>query len=149
MDTLITRLNEAGVRYLLIGGQAIRLHGLPRFSMDWDLFVPPHDEKNFKAIGEALSDELDLEVLPMGPRGEHLVQTYQTSEGVLQFHLAVPGLCDFDEAESRAVTLKDENGAAARCVCLRDLLASKEAAHRPQDHQDILFLRARLAALQE
>ena len=25
------------VRYLLMGGQAMRLAGMPRFSMDWDL----------------------------------------------------------------------------------------------------------------
>lgn len=40
MDSLIAVRNAAGARYLVIGGQAVRLHGLPRFSMDWDLFVP-------------------------------------------------------------------------------------------------------------
>lgn len=41
MDSLITAMNQAGVRYLVIGGQAVRLHGLPRFSMDWDFLPPP------------------------------------------------------------------------------------------------------------
>lgn len=40
METLIAKLNEAGVRYVAIGGQAVRLHGMPRFSLDWDLLVP-------------------------------------------------------------------------------------------------------------
>jgi hypothetical protein len=31
MDELIERFNKNGVRYLLIGGQAIRLEGMPRF----------------------------------------------------------------------------------------------------------------------
>jgi hypothetical protein len=39
MGTLTGRLAADGARYLVIGGQAVRLHGLPRFSMDWDLFV--------------------------------------------------------------------------------------------------------------
>ena len=44
MDELLARLNSGSVRYLLIGGQALRLLGLPRFSMDWDFFIPPRDE---------------------------------------------------------------------------------------------------------
>jgi len=34
MDEIIRRFNQAQVRYLLIGGQTMRLEGLPRFSMD-------------------------------------------------------------------------------------------------------------------
>jgi hypothetical protein len=47
MDELILAFNAAGVRYLLVRGQAMRLTGMPRFSMDWDFFIPPHDENNF------------------------------------------------------------------------------------------------------
>jgi len=43
MDELIARFNAAGVRYLVIGGQAIRLKGMPRFTMDWDFYIPPRD----------------------------------------------------------------------------------------------------------
>ena len=42
MNELILAFNAAGVRYLLAGGQAMRLAGMPRFSMDWDFFIPPH-----------------------------------------------------------------------------------------------------------
>ena len=41
MDELIQRLNAQGIRYLVIGGQAARLEGVPRFSMDWDFYLPP------------------------------------------------------------------------------------------------------------
>jgi hypothetical protein len=41
MNELILAFNAAGVRYLLVGGQAMRLTGMPRFSMDWDFFIPP------------------------------------------------------------------------------------------------------------
>ena len=39
MEEVIQRFNQSAVRYLLIGGQAVRLEGLPRFSMDWDLYI--------------------------------------------------------------------------------------------------------------
>ena len=45
MDEFIQQLNAAGARYLLIGGQAMRLAGMPRYSMDWDFFIPPHDKE--------------------------------------------------------------------------------------------------------
>lgn len=45
MNDLFRPLNAAGIRYLLAGGQAMRFFGMPRFSMDWDLFIPPHDAK--------------------------------------------------------------------------------------------------------
>jgi hypothetical protein len=34
VDEVIRRFNASGVRYLVIGGQAVRLEGCPRFSMD-------------------------------------------------------------------------------------------------------------------
>jgi hypothetical protein len=43
VEELIRRFARAGVRYLVIGGQAVRLEGMPRFSMDWDIHVPPHN----------------------------------------------------------------------------------------------------------
>ncbi len=145
MDSLIAHLNEAGVRYLLIGGQAVRLHGLPRFSMDWDLFVPPRDTENLAKIACALYPEIDVELLPLGARGENIIQTYQTRWGVIQFHLVVPGIPSFDEADARSVVLEDEEGVPAKVVSARDLLAAKRAANRPQDQQDILFLETLLS----
>lgn len=145
MDTLICRLNTAGARYLVIGGQAVRLHGLPRFSMDWDLFVPPHDEANLRLIERALDEELNIPLLPLGPRGENLIQTYQTRFGIVQFHLMVPDLASFDLAEKRAVRLTDEDSQLVPCVSAADLLSAKLAAHRAQDEQDIAFLKELLA----
>ena len=49
MDELIQKFQAAGIRYLLVGGQAMRLEGMPRFSMDWDLFIPPRDTANIAA----------------------------------------------------------------------------------------------------
>lgn len=43
MDEVIRRFNNEGVRYLVIGGQAVRLEGCPRFSMDWDVMGGAED----------------------------------------------------------------------------------------------------------
>lgn len=100
MNELILALNAAGIRYLLVGGQAMRLTGMPRFSMDWDFFIPPRDENNLTKLNEILKEELDVPLVALGLRGENFIQTYQTRWGILQFHLGLPGVPRFDEAET-------------------------------------------------
>ena len=36
METLLKRLNDAGARYVVIGGQAMLQQGMPRITLDWD-----------------------------------------------------------------------------------------------------------------
>lgn len=91
MDELIRRFNSSSVRYLLIGGQALRLKGMPRFSMDWDFYIPPHDTGNIELINSILEDVLDIRVVQLGSGGKNVVQTYQTEWGILQFHLGGSG----------------------------------------------------------
>lgn len=140
MDEVIRWFNERGVRYLVIGGQAVRLEGCPRFSMDWDLYIPSRDAANMDRINQILDGEIDLPLIPMGPGGENFVQTYQTRWGVLQFHLTGPGLPPFDEADRRAVTHMTEEQVPVRCLAGADLLESKKRANRPSDAADIKFL---------
>jgi hypothetical protein len=78
MTELFRQLDSANVRYLLIGGQAMRLFGMPRHSLDWDLYIPSDDQANFEKLNDLLGAELDIPVVPLGERGENFVQTYQT-----------------------------------------------------------------------
>ena len=140
MNELLLTFNAANIRYLLVGGQAMRLTGLPRFSMDWDFFIPPRDAVNFSKFNEILKDELDMPLIPLGAHGENFIQTYQTRWGVLQFHLGLPGVPRFDEAEAAVVIHKTETGVPVKCLSGIHLLAAKRAADRPQDQVDIAFL---------
>jgi len=140
MNDLLSTFNAAGIRYLLAGGQAMRLYGMPRFSMDWDFFIPPHDEQNFKRLNALLERELDVPLVPLGARGENFIQTYQTCWGILQFHLGLPGVPRFDEAEAHLAVRTSEEGTTVKCLSGADLLAAKRAAGRPQDQADIVFL---------
>ena len=133
MDEIMERFNQNGIRYLVIGGQAARLSGVPRFSMDWDIYIPPGDHDNIRLINKVLAGELDIELEPLGAGGCNFVQTYQTRFGILQFHLAGPGLPRFDEAEKRTQIGTTENGTEVKMLSDEDLLASKEAAGRGPD----------------
>ena len=141
MEALLRKLNDAQVRYVVIGGQAMLQEGMPRFTLDWDLFIPPFDLDNFAKLNSALTDELDMEVEPLDVKtGEGFVQTFQTSAGIIQFHLSPLGLPNFSEVENRAVT-RDYKGVPVKYLCLDDLLNSKLAVARDKDADDILFLK--------
>lgn len=43
MEKIIGIFNDNNVRYLLMEGQALRLLGMPRFTMDWDILIPGED----------------------------------------------------------------------------------------------------------
>lgn len=58
----------------------------------------------------------------------------------MQFHLVMPGVPRFEEAEQGAVTRTLEDGTPVRCMSGRHLLAAKRAANRSQDQSDIAFL---------
>ena len=116
---------------------------MPRFPLDWALFVPPRDLENFARINLALTDELDIELKPLDLQtGDGFVQTFQTSKGIIQFHLSPPGLPGFDLVEQRAV-IHDYHGVPVKYLCLDDLLQSKLAVARDKDSDDILFLQTK------
>jgi hypothetical protein len=142
MEAIIDRFNQAGIRYLVMGGQAVRLAGLPRFSMDWDIYIPPRDIENITRINDLLGDELDVPVEPLGPKGEYFIQTYQIGASILQFHLGGPGLPDFEACEARAVVRTTENGTRVNSLSLQDLMESKRCAGRAIDQSDIEYLEA-------
>jgi predicted nucleotidyltransferase len=145
MNAVVAALAKAKVRFVVIGGQAVRILGYPRATIDWDLFVPPRDEENFKKIDAVLNEiatpgEYDMGIVALGPKGENFIQTYQLQWCLLQFHLVVPGIKSFEEAEQQAVEVTDGGVAFKRLSGLM-LLKAKEAAGRAQDQEDIKFLR--------
>ena len=149
MERLLKKLNDGQVRYVVIGGQAMLQEGMPRFTLDWDIFIPPHDADNFEKLNAALEDELDMKVEPLDVRsGDGFVQTFQTRAGIIQFHLAPPGLPKFATVEGRAVT-RDYKGIPVKYLCLDDLLSSKLAVARDKDSDDILFLQMKKQRLQK
>jgi hypothetical protein len=140
MEVQLSQMNALGARYVVIGGQAMLQEGMPRFTLDWDLFIPYDDSNNFDRINQALAGELDLDLLPFDPKtGEGFIQTFQTGAGIIQFHQMVPGLPKFDSVETRSI-IRDYKGVPIRYLCLDDLLASKLAVARDKDSDDILFL---------
>ncbi len=140
MEQIIKLFNENNVKYLVIGGQAIRLMGMPRYSMDWDIFIPGKDIDNINKINELLDEIIDMELELLGDRGQNFVQTFQTIYGIIQFHLAPIAIPKFEEANKNGKKLESETGVKINCLSVNDLYYCKKKINRPKDAGDILFL---------
>jgi predicted nucleotidyltransferase len=133
-------LEDNGVRYLLIGGYAVIMHGHPRFTSDLDLVVSP-SEGNVSRLIKSLQE--------FGFAGPALQSSVFTSPrslvrlGVEPIKIEILNYiegADFDAALDRAETRLVED-IRIKLISLTDLLANKQAVGRPQDLVDVIKLR--------
>jgi hypothetical protein len=123
-------LNQEGAHYLVIGGFALALHQVPRFTHDVDLLIKD-DETNFRLVIAALSrlaDGAAKELVPEDFRENLVVKVADEVEvdvsrraWVVTYDEALPGACE-------AVI----DGVRIPFLGLKDLIRSKQT-HRAQD----------------
>jgi hypothetical protein len=137
--TLCGHLNRHGVEYLVIGGWAAIIHGLPRTTLDVDIFIRP-TEANAGRVIAALS-EIGFGIARDLTTDEILGRSVLPFADQLRVDIFTRpwGLGDYDACAARAVRVEFE-GVAIPVVHFDDLLASK-ATDRPQDRADADALR--------
>jgi hypothetical protein len=153
IEEVLEALNQAHVRYLVVGGVAVVLHGYLRTTADLDL-VLQLDRGNILRAMEALgslgyrprapvSPEsfADAEVRARWLREKQLTvfSLWSSVHPDLEVDLFVEEPFDFDEAYARALCVPLER-TTITLISLDDLLALKRRANRPLDHQDVAAL---------
>jgi hypothetical protein len=152
-ERLITTLARHGVRYVLIGAMAARLHGFPRVTADADI-TPARDADDMRRLADTLR-ELEARVytdaVPEGlpfdcspsmlARGE--MWNLVTSAGRLDVAFMPSGTEGYADLIRDAESF-DVFGVRLDVASLEDIIRSKEAADRPQDRQDVVILREML-----
>lgn len=148
---LLAALEEADVRFVVIGGFAVGAHGYPRATKDLDI-VPDPDPENLGRLASLLS-ELDASVLGMEEFDEdEVIQpdaaglemggnfVLATSHGRLDIMQLIGPDLEYVDLDSAAV--EDEVfGHRVRFCGFDHLVAMKEAAGRPEDEIDLQRLR--------
>jgi predicted nucleotidyltransferase len=136
-------LNQAGARYLLVGGQAVLLHGVVRATKDIDIFIPK-DLENLERILDALGElpyRIAREIDPVDAlRKPITIIGDDPRVDLLTFGQGLP----FDEALARCCEVEVE-GVRIPYMGLDDLIRMKDTS-RLQDQSDVQSLR-RLKAL--
>ena len=139
---LIEALNEHSVDYIVVGGFAVYLHGLQRFTADLDVFVRP-DEGNAQRLRDALRsvypDDPVIEEMTLSEMNEYAVLRYGTPSGFyLDIMVRIGNVLSFEDLSSIAETIE---GVQIRLADAASLLKMKGGSVRPQDQMDSDFLR--------
>ena len=137
-------LNSEGVKYVVVGGCAVILHGYYRTTHDIDLLVDSSIE-NIKRLKKAFqeifkSDEIseirDIDinqyaVVRFAPESEEIVIDMIGKIGSIDFKTAIQ---DIEEIELEGVKIP---------VCGLSTLIETKRGVRPKDKEDLLFLKGK------
>lgn len=142
--SLLRRLTEAGVDFVVIGGVAVILQAAPRLTRDLDICyatTPANLERLGRVliqVGATLRDVGDD--LPFVPDAQTLRKTetltLSTREGNLDLLVRPAGSPTYGRLRSRADRM-DIDGLTIAVAAVTDLIAMKRAAGRPQDIVDL------------
>ena len=155
IETVLAALNDAGVRYLIVGGVAVVLHGHLRTTADLDLVVQLESENALRAV-RALAK---LGYQPHAPvqveqfadpavrntwirdKGLTVLSLWSSRFPGLEVDLFVSEPFNFDATYARALDVSlDET--TATVVSIQDLLALKRMSDRPIDQADVDALKS-------
>jgi hypothetical protein len=158
-EPLFRALNDAGCRYVVVGGVAVVLHGHARLTADVDLIVDLEPE----GLGRTLDTLKGLSFEPQVPvpierfadpairrawrdeKGMQVFSLWNRHDPMLVVELFVESPIDFDELWERAETVPVSE-TAVRVASIPDLIRLKRLAGRPLDLDDVRQLE-RLARL--
>jgi hypothetical protein len=150
-DELMEALVGAEVRFILIGGLAVGVHGAVRATRDMDI-VPDRDPTNLERLAavlhklEAQQIGVDTELLPyratdaegLAAGGSFQLATVHGQLDVLQESDVIPA---YSTLAADAIEI-DWRGHAIRVCSLARLREMKQAADRPLDRLDLEALAA-------
>jgi hypothetical protein len=152
---IFTLLTEARVRFVVVGGLALLLHGLDRLTADVDLVLDLSIDATADAVRtltasgyRSMAPVNPMELADPARRAE-----WQTSRGMKVFSfwdstnarptvdVMLDPVVSFSDLYESA-TVMTVGGTPVRVASIPHLIALKQAAGRPQDHADIERLRA-------
>ena len=143
-----------GVRFVIIGGMAARLHDTGHATVDVDI-CPSSDDANLTRLASALGDlGARLRVsgepggVPFEPHADMLRQielmTLTTEHGPLDLCFTPDGFADGYATLSEHASVIEIAAVDVPVASLEDVVASKRAAGRPKDIVALPPLEARL-----
>ena len=126
------------VKYLLVGGHAVNLHGYPRTTGDMDIWVEPTNE-NANALVAAI-DEYGFDASPILEADFSKVVIFDVGEAPAHIEVMnhVSGV-KFNEAFAEKRIMQVE-GVKVNVIHLNHLLQNKKASGRYRDLDDLEHL---------
>ena len=150
---ILTAFYEQKVKYLVVGGLAVNLHGVPRLTSDLDILIALN-KKNVVKMNRILSDLGYVPRVPVNPNdlGDMTIREkwiheknmkafsfYHKKENSRVIDIVILSPVDYETA-SKHEMIKKAGPIDLHVISLNDLILMKEASGRKQDISDILLL---------
>jgi len=139
LSSLCRELNQRGAKYLVVGGWAVILAGLPRVTTDIDLMVAV-DAENEAKVFSALSTLPDNAVRELQPGELQLYNVIRVGDEILVDLMRSAGGIEYAEA-AMDVVVREVDGVPIPFASPRLLWRMKAVTHRAKDAADLVFLR--------
>lgn len=144
-NRIIKKFNEARLRYVLVGGAALVIYGLPRSTIDIDIYVPAKKEilqKLFRLADElklqsAQKSILNISHLPNLFADQWICFSYK-GQDILDVFLAKDD--EFQRLYTHSEIKKDKT-ISVRVASLGDIVIMKKGSKRPVDLADISLIK--------
>jgi hypothetical protein len=135
---VFSSLDKHQVRYLVIGGIAAVLHGVPRATFDLDILIEATPENAQRLLDAFIECNLGTAVLiSASDLLAHEITIFQDRVRI-DVQTSTPGLNFMDAWENQEVM--EYQGQKLSVVSKKDLIASKKAAGRDVDLEDVRLL---------
>lgn len=139
----ISAIHKAGVRYVLIGRQAMISWGIPVQTIDYDLYIDGSEDNTEKFLEVARRFDL-FPSKPLSELKKHFVFRLENDIVIDVFRAKQIGnqageIISFEDLYNRRQVLEDKEGFAVNVPCLEDLIKLKKTG-REKDAYDIRYL---------
>lgn len=131
-------LNSRDVKYIVIGGIASTLYGVPRATFDLDILIEATPENAQRLLDALLDAQLGTAALTSSEELLANVITMFQDRVRIDVQTSTPGI-DFETAWQRRETMT-YSGQQFFVLSRDDLIASKRAAGQPVDLEDVRIL---------
>ena len=151
VESIVSALNQAGVRYVIVGGLAVNAHGFVRMTRDIDLVIELNEDNILRGLQALFSIGYQM-AIPASPAefaNADIRQQWRTERNMIVLKLwsdshqrtpidiFVYEPFDFGAEWNKLAHLELTEGLTAPVVSLESLLRMKREAARPQDLIDI------------
>jgi hypothetical protein len=148
-EEVIRKFNNADVRYAIVGGVAVNLHGHIRMTVDLDILLELEDNNLAKAVTTLRESGFVCKV-PVDPMGladsntrndwikNKNMKALNFYRGTEEVDLVIDSPVKYEDAKKAIFTVKDVNYPV---VSKEDLIKMKEVTNRQHDKDDIRKLK--------
>ena len=148
INRLCKALNKAKIKYAIVGGWALVLHKIPRATFDIDMVIQLNEksfltvEKTFLALG--LISRIPIEATQLFKYREEYIENKNLIAWSFYNPINPSEMVDviitenFKNIKTEVKKLSDVN---IPVISVKDLIVMKEKSNRPQDAEDIKWLK--------